>query len=695
MEFSDGYSRVARIIMPGLSSSHVYSMLPICGNTAARRVAVLLLFILISVQQAWSQDREQRRSTLLQQRIAERTVAEKVKRSSAQVTASEADSLVLVTLYNFAKGASWFDNTGWLQAPVSQWHGITLNSNGRVMSIDLSDNGLAGLLPTPLGTLEELEELDLSYNDLTYSIPASLANLTVLRELILWGNRLSGAIPPELGQMPALEKLSLFLNQLTGQIPPELGNISTLKWLYLDFNQLEGTIPAELANITGLVELFVDGNSFTGELPLELTTFPSLISLFVGFNQLTGTIPIELASMPTLENLSLEGNQLTGAIPSELTQGPGLTKIYLANNRLTGEIPEGFGSMYFLTTLDLEGNELTGSPPPDLGSSSHLRLLNLSNNQLTGEVTQLPGSLDELHLRGNQLTGDFSSIIGSLTWLRKIDIRGNGFTGTLENMYGHQRLVEVRLSDNRLTGSFMPHRRAMYYLEILDLSGNRLDGMTDLTEWTFLDTVNVSKNQLDFLDLVPSAGLADNSFFVYAPQDSLPTQVHRTGSEVVFSVTDVAEGNRYRWFRDGEVISGADSISIRVDANESVARYYCEVTNDALPDLTLVSTVKATDATQTSSTPLVEGRVQVAVGKNFPNPFGTSTTIPFSLVEPGPVRVVVYDLSGREVLTLTEKMFSAGEHVVRLDAASLSQGVYTYVISAGAVRVGHNMVVIK
>ncbi|MDE2828102.1 MAG: T9SS type A sorting domain-containing protein [Bacteroidota bacterium] len=668
-------------------------MLTICGNTVARRVVVLLLLILLVVQQAWSQDREQRRSTLLQQRIAERTAAAKMKHSSVQVTASEADSLVLVTLYNFSGGASWFDNTGWLQAPVSQWHGIALNSNGRVMSIDLGDNGLSGLLPTPLGTLEELEELDLSFNDLSFSIPASVANLTVLRELILWGNKLSGAIPPELGQMPALEKLSLFLNQLTGPIPPELGDISTLKWLYLDFNQLEGAIPAELANITGLEELFVDGNNFVGELPLELTTFPSLISLYAGFNQLTGSIPIELASMSTLQNLSLEGNQHTGAIPSELTQGPGLTKIYLANNRLTGEIPEGFGSMFFLTTLDLEGNELTGSPPPDLGSSPHLRLLNLSNNQLTGEVARLPGSLDELHLRGNQLAGDFASFVEPLTWLRKIDIRGNAFTGTLENMYGHQRLVEVRLSDNKLSGSFMPHRRAMYYLEILDLAKNKFDEMTDLTEWAFLDTVDVSENQLDFRDLVQNAGLADNSIFVYAPQDSLPTQVRRTDSEVVFSVTDSADGNEYRWFRNGEVISGADSISIRVDASESVARYYCEVTNDALPYLTLVSTIKTTDATPTRSTPVPEGRVQITVGKNYPNPFGISTTIPFSLVEPGLVRVVVYDLLGREVLTLTEKMFSAGEHVVRLDAASLSQGVYTYVISAGNVQIGHSMVV--
>ena len=681
--------------MPGLSSSRVCSMLAIFNNTDVRRVAVLLLLILLVVQQARSQDREQRRSTLLQQRIAERTAALKMKRSSAQVTASEADSLVLVTLYNFSQGSSWFNNTGWLQAPVSQWHGITLNSDGRVVSIDLSDNGLSGLIPTPLGTLEELEELDLSSNDLSFSIPASLANLTVLRELILWGNKLSGAIPSELGQMPALEKLSLFLNQLTGPIPPELGDISALKWLYLDFNQLEGAIPAELANITGLVELFVDGNSFSGELPLELTTFPSLISLFAGFNQLTGTIPIELASMPALENLSLEGNQYTGMIPSELTQGPGLTKIYLANNRLTGEIPEGFGSMFFLTTLDLEGNQLTGSPPPDLGSSSHMRLLNLSNNQLTGEVTRLPRSLDELYLRGNQLTGDFASIIGPLTWLRKIDIRGNAFTGTLESMYGHQRLVEVRLSDNKLTGSFMPHRRAMYYLEILDLAKNEFDEMTDLTEWAFLDTVDVSENRLDFQDLVPSAGLADNSVFVYAPQDSIPTQVHRAGSEVVFSVTDSMDGNEYRWFRNGEVISGADSTSIRVDANESIARYYCEVTNDALPNLTLVSTIKMTDATPTRSTPVPEARVQIAVGKNFPNPFGTSTTIPFSLVEPGPVRVVVYDISGREVLASTEKMFSAGEHAVRLDASRLSQGVYTYVISAGTVQIGHSMVVIK
>ena len=157
----------------------------------------------------------------------------------------------------------------------------------------------------------------------------------------------------------------------------------------------------------------------------------------------------------------------------------------------------------------------------------------------------------------------------------------------------------------------------MYYLEILDLAKNKLDEMTDLTEWAFLDTVDVSGKPTDFRDLVQSAGLAVNSVFVYAPQDSLPTQVHRTGSEVVFSVTDSAGGNEYRWFRNGEVISGADSISILIDANESVARYYCEVTNDALPNLTLVSTIKTTDATPTHSTPVPEGRVQIEVGKTF------------------------------------------------------------------------------
>lgn len=668
--------------------------------TLSRRVIrrfadCLLLCTMLTATQVDAQDREVRIQRILSERIQERTANSKRGGIiSAQVAASEADSLVLVSLYNFSRGASWFDNSGWLQDPVSEWYGVTLDDDGRVTSVDLSGNGLAGFIPIGIGTMEKLEILDLSENGLFSSIPVSLSNLSSLRELILWGNQLTGPIPPELGQMPALEKLSLFLNQLSGPIPPELGSIKTLKRLFLDFNGLEGTIPVELANIDGLIELFVDANSLTGTLPPELAQLRSLESLFVGHNELTGPIPAELATMPALQNLSLEGNQHTGTVPSELTMTGDLTKLILAHNLLSGPIPEGFGGVTSLGTLDLEGNQLTGNVPFDLGISANMRILNLSDNLLTGEVNALPVTLDELHLRQNQLSGDFPSIIVPLTSLRKIDLRKNAFSGTLEVIYGHQRLIDIRLSNNQFTGGFSPPRRTIYYLEYLDLANNDLHEFGALTEWAFLDTVDVSGNQLNFTDLLSNVGLINRDSFTYAPQDSLITWVQRTDAEVIFSVADSADGNVYQWYRDGNALDGANSVSIRVDTNEPVAEYYCEVTNDMLPNLTLISEVKSTDATPTRTSPLPEKIETVTVGQNFPNPFQMGTAIPISLTEPGLVEITIYNITGRKAQSIRETL-SAGEHVIWITTTGLASGSYRYVVHAGEHHVTRSMMLVK
>ena len=46
----------------------------------------------------------------------------------------------------------------------------------------------------------------------------------------------------------------------------------------------------------------------------------------------------------------------------------------------------------------------------------------------------------------------------------------------------------------------------------------------------------------------------------------------------------------------------------------------------------------------------------------YPNPFNPSTTIRYSIPETGSVIVKVYDLSGREVSTLADRVMPAGYH---------------------------------
>jgi hypothetical protein len=72
-----------------------------------------------------------------------------------------------------------------------------------------------------------------------------------------------------------------------------------------------------------------------------------------------------------------------------------------------------------------------------------------------------------------------------------------------------------------------------------------------------------------------------------------------------------------------------------------------------------------------------------AMPQNEPNPFGTGTTIRYSLPHEGKVQLHVYNVEGRLVRTLVDGMVPAGAHAVTWDGrdtqgARLSSGVYFY-----------------
>jgi len=61
---------------------------------------------------------------------------------------------------------------------------------------------------------------------------------------------------------------------------------------------------------------------------------------------------------------------------------------------------------------------------------------------------------------------------------------------------------------------------------------------------------------------------------------------------------------------------------------------------------------------------------------NYPNPFNALTTIPFTLDQTLPVKIVVYNQLGQNVVTLFDGMLDSGIHQVNWDADGVSSGVY-------------------
>jgi hypothetical protein len=64
---------------------------------------------------------------------------------------------------------------------------------------------------------------------------------------------------------------------------------------------------------------------------------------------------------------------------------------------------------------------------------------------------------------------------------------------------------------------------------------------------------------------------------------------------------------------------------------------------------------------------------------NYPNPFNSTTTIPFTVRETGRVRLTVHTMLGQEIGVLYDDVAVAGEmHRVRFEANRLASGVYLY-----------------
>jgi hypothetical protein len=90
------------------------------------------------------------------------------------------------------------------------------------------------------------------------------------------------------------------------------------------------------------------------------------------------------------------------------------------------------------------------------------------------------------------------------------------------------------------------------------------------------------------------------------------------------------------------------------------------------------------------------------LSQNYPNPFNPSTKIKYQIpasLNPSKggtsVTLKVYDLLGREVVTLVNEEQSAGIYEVEFDASELSSGIYMYQIRAGSLMQTKKMVLIR
>ncbi len=86
------------------------------------------------------------------------------------------------------------------------------------------------------------------------------------------------------------------------------------------------------------------------------------------------------------------------------------------------------------------------------------------------------------------------------------------------------------------------------------------------------------------------------------------------------------------------------------------------------------------------------GEVMV-VNQNYPNPFHGKTNVLVYLTRPGDVAVSVHNMAGTEVYHQMSAGLMRGNHVLEIDGAGLSAGIYTYTLTAGGSTVSKTMII--
>ena len=74
--------------------------------------------------------------------------------------------------------------------------------------------------------------------------------------------------------------------------------------------------------------------------------------------------------------------------------------------------------------------------------------------------------------------------------------------------------------------------------------------------------------------------------------------------------------------------------------------------------------------------------IQFEVDQNYPNPFNSSTIIPFNIPRTINLEIKIFDLSGREIVTLFNGRKQSGYHEIVFEGNKLSSGVYYYRIKS-------------
>ena len=560
------------------------------------------------------------------------------------------DSLALVAIYNATNGPNWSINDNWLTTvPVKNWYGVT-QLNGRIVELNLVLNGLYGYLPVEVGNLTEMKKLHLGndmfvvqyniWNNLNQQpLPQTLENLTKLEILSLDYLNMWSELPDVFGGMTALRELYIQDSYFTNlSLPTSIASCTNLERMYIYNNEFYN-----LPDLSGLNNLsYFDASlcyfSFDDVEPnLSIPDFfyynqRLLLGTPESLNPVEGeTIShtIEVDGENNIYQWLKDGQEIAGQNSNMLTlenvssEDAGIYTLRVNNSQATQltlashpiilyqeQLPvyQALAALYNSTGGDgwhnnanwLSNEPITNWYGINIDTWNGEYYLSLYNNNLVGTLPDEFGDLsifNRIEIRYNSgLAGEIPSSIGNLTNLRDLYLDRNNLSGNIPVEIGNMtNLVFFHIGFNKITGIPVEITNCSSLSDILAFY-NEITDLPDLSGMNNIFRLHVINNKLEFDDIMPMMG--NIPVYGYSPQGrygELVIQPLLIGGSVTFDGSAGGTGNVYQWYKNDQVIqgeTGSELVFTSLTANDE-GTYTCQVSNPAVPDLTLISEPKS------------------------------------------------------------------------------------------------------
>ena len=131
---------------------------------------------------------------------------------------------------------------------------------------------------------------------------------------------------------------------------------------------------------------------------------------------------------------------------------------------------------------------------------------------------------------------------------------------------------------------------------------------------------------------------------------------------------------------------GIDSITSNFDFGSSISQLKGCIINGIVYGDTTVVGVEDKENTLPA---------EFSLSQNYPNPFNPTTNFEFHIANRGFVSLRIFDLLGREIITLVNEEKPAGTYKVRWNAGNLCSGVYFYQLKTGSFNEVKKLLLLK